>query len=172
MSHFSVLRGRLHAALLGAALVVGVSGPAAAGENWAVYSAPDYGFSMLVPQGVTLVESEGVNGWARLVGTYDGLSLYALTKRGEQASPAEIAAVGIALTGIPASRWATIDSGENQGGWHWYETVEASQNGTVIFGGYGTGPSGSYLLLLQTTESDYIAYRSDYLTWYNSIRLF
>ncbi len=50
--------------------------------------------------------------------------------------------------------------------------VEATSGGRLYIGDYGTGPSGSYLLLLETTESDYNAYRSDYVAWYESITLF
>lgn len=164
------------AAIVCGSFTVGVvpaaTSAAEAQSGWADYRAETYGFSMLVPEGTVLAESEGINGWARLVGRYDGVHLYALTKRGEQATAEEIEAVGIALTGIPESGWRMIDSGRNQGGWNWYRTVEASQGGRLIFGGYGTGPTGSYLLLLETTEADYNANRADYMAWYRSIRLF
>ncbi len=75
------------------------------------------------------------------------------------------------LTGIPASKWKTINKGKNEAGWIWYQTVEASSGGKLVVGDYGTGKKGSYLLILVTTEEDYQVHKSDYHTWYDSIRL-
>ncbi len=61
--------------------------------------------------------------------------------------------------------------GENEAGWIWYRTVEATKNGKLILGDYGTGKKGSYLLLLETTDADYDEYKAEYLKWYQSIRL-
>ena len=159
-------------ALVGIFLAATLFGTAWAGGGWATYRANDYGFSMLVPGGTVLIEREGFHGWGRLTGSYEGVHLYALTKQGEQATEADIEAVGLALTGIPSSRWKTIKSGYNQNGWNWFTTVEATQGGKLFVGDYGTGPSGSYLLLLETTDADYYAHKSDYKAWYNSIMLF
>mgnify|MGYP003335235192 CR=1 FL=1 len=171
MAKQKLLPGK-YLAMLAAFIMAAMGASAWASEDWVTYRASDYGFSMLVPSGTEFVEREGPNGWAELYAEYDGVQLYGLTKRGEQATAAEIEAVGLKITGIPASKWTTINSGKNQNGWKWYETVEASQGDTLIVGDYGTGPSGSYLLLLRTTSSDYRAHKADYISWYNSIRLF
>jgi hypothetical protein len=144
---------------------------ASAQDGWVRYEAEDYGFSMLMPEGTRFVEKEFGDGWAELWAESEGVKFYALTKRGEQATPEEIERVGVKLTGIPADYWEQINEGENEAGWIWYRTVEASRNGVLVLGDYGTGRTGSYLLILQTTESDYAAYESDYETWYKSIRL-
>lgn len=93
-------------------------------------------------------------------------------KRGERATPNELERVGVAVTGIPASGWKQINEGERESGWNWYRTVEASDGRTLALGDYGTGPRGSYLLILVTTERDYVDDEDDYITWYESIRLF
>lgn len=154
------------------AILLLAAGPANADDGWVRYTAEDYGFTMFMPEGTVYAEREGRNGWAELAATYDGVDFYALTKRGEQASAEEIERVGVALTGLPDRYWKTVNSGRHQNGWNWYRTVEASDGDTLIVGDYGTGPSGSYLLIVVTTEDDYFLNKSDYIEWYNSIRLF
>jgi hypothetical protein len=65
-----------------------------------------------------------------------------------------------------------VGRGQNRNGWNWFHTVEAVAGQQLIFGGYGTGPKGSYLVLLQTTVGDYEAHKADYRRWYDSIALF
>jgi len=50
--------------------------------------------------------------------------------------------------------------------------VEATDGTVLLFGVYGTGPKGSYLILLQTTVKDYEEHKADYRKWYDSITLF
>jgi hypothetical protein len=157
--------------LVTALLMIATLTLAAQPDGWVQYRAKEYGFSMLVPQGTRFTEKESAGGWGELWGEHEGVKLYALAKLGEQATPEEIEAVGVKLTGIPASAWTQINEGENQGGWKWYRTVEAVRNGKLIVGDYGTGPKGSYLIILQTTVSDYEENKADYKTWYQSIRL-
>jgi len=140
-------------------------------DGWVKYESKKYGFSMMMPVGTKFVEREYEGGWGELWADSEGVKLYALAKLGEKATPEEIERVGVKLTGIPSSAWKTINKGENEAGWIWYRTVEASKNGKLILGDYGTGSKGSYLLILQTTEDDYDEYESDYEYWYQSIRL-
>ena len=146
-------------------------GAAQASDGWVEYDAKEYGFSMLIPEGAKFSEREYGDGWAELQAEHEGVVLYALTKRGEQASSEEIEKVGVKLTGIPSNNWVTVTKGENTAGWTWYHTVEAGNGGTLYVGDFGVGKQGSYLLILQTTESDYNSYKDDYKTWYQSIRL-
>jgi hypothetical protein len=64
-----------------------------------------------------------------------------------------------------------IDSGKDSKGWKWYRTVKAEHAGTVVFGGYGVGPKGNYLMLLKTTSEDFEKHHDDYKKWYESIIL-
>ena len=41
----------------------------------------------------------------------------------------------------------------------------------MVFGAYGVGAKGNYLLYLETTPADYNAHQADYEKWYESIRL-
>lgn len=141
-------------------------------EGWATYYANEHGFSMLMPVGTQFVETQYGGGWAQLNAEYQGVRFFAMTKLGEYATAAEIEDLGVKLTGIPARYWKQINDGEHEHGWTWFRTVEASNGGKLVVGDYGIGPKGSYLIVLETTESDYRAYRSDYVDWYNSIRLF
>jgi hypothetical protein len=143
---------------------------ATAKEGWVKYEAKEYGFSMLIPEGTKFAEKSYTGGWNELFAEHDGVRLYALAKLGEKASPEDIEKVGVNLTGIPDSAWKTINKGENQGGWIWYRTVEAEKNGKLVIGDYGAATKGSYLILLETTESDYQENKDDYQTWYHSIQ--
>ena len=73
------------------------------------------------------------------------------------------------MTGVDGRHWKVINEGRNENGWNWFVTVEASVNGQLYFGDYGTGPKGSYLLMLRTTERDNRQHESDYKAWYESI---
>lgn len=153
-------------------LALTLSTSAALGEDgWAEYHAEDYGFAMLVPAGAEIEEREWKGGWAGIAGSYQGVELYGLTLAGEKAGPAAIERIGVELTGIAAEHWTVIDEGEDSAGWEWYRTVEAEGESRVVFGGYGVGPAGSYLLILITTADDFELYAADYQEWYESVRL-
>jgi hypothetical protein len=139
-------------------------------QGWATYKSPDYGFSMLIPEGTTTVTKEWGGGWGGFQGTHDGVTVLGVAKLGEQALPADIEKFGIQVTGIPAENWTEVDKGSGDG-WNWYKTVKATKGTELVYGGYGTGPKGSYLLLIITTKSDFTEYRAEYEKWYNSIRL-
>ena len=41
----------------------------------------------------------------------------------------------------------------------------------MVFGAYGVGAKGNFLLYLETTPADYNDHKADYDKWYESIRL-
>lgn len=152
-------------------LTVFASAAGARAQEWREYTAADYGFSMLVPAGTMMATREFGGGWGGLVGEHDGTSVIGVAKLGSQEQAADIEAFGVSVTGIPAARWTLIDEGAGNG-WKWYRTVSAKEGSKQVFGGYGVGPRGSYLLILVTTPEDFGAYRSDFDAWYESIKLF
>ena len=139
--------------------------------DWQNYSATEYGFSMLLPPGVTTKEREWSGGWAGIEAQVESVKLYGLAKLGTQATNAEIEKFAIQTIGIPASAWTQVDQGINQRGWSRYYTFRATQGSKLVFGGYGVGPKGSYLLYLETTPADFAEYRADYEKWYASVIL-
>ena len=143
----------------------------AAWADWKPYSAPSYGFKMLVPAGVTVREREWGGGWGGINANHEGVKLYGLAKLGAKATDAEIEAFAVKTIGIPAGEWKMVDSGTNQRGWNRYKVFRATRGSTLYFGGYGVGPKGNYLLYLETTTADYNAHQADYNAWYESIRL-
>jgi hypothetical protein len=145
---------------------------AADAQEWVEYRSVDYGFSMKVPTGTRLVEKEGRDGWGFLYVMHEGVELFAWAKLGTYATPEEIERFANRVTGTADRQWKLITQGTNQNGWRWFRTAEASDGRTLILCDYGTGPKGSYLLLLKTTEEDYAKHKADYQTWYESIRLF
>lgn len=147
------------------------SASGATAQGWSTYSADDYGFSMLVPEGTTIETKQWKGGWGGLVGESEGVTVIGVAKLGAPESAEDIEAFGVEVTGIPASRWTQIDKGSGNG-WSWYRTVEARDGSKLVFGGYGVGPRGSYLLILVTTPEDFKTYRADYDTWYESIELY
>ncbi len=138
--------------------------------DWSYYDATDYGFKMLVPDAATIEEKE-IDDWGGLYAYYDGIKLWGLAKLGEEASAEEIEKFGVRLAGIPGRYWKEVDSGEGSG-WKWFKTVRAEYDGKVVYGGYGTGRRGSYLLLIKTTEEDFEEYETDYMYWYESVQLY
>jgi hypothetical protein len=155
--------------LIGATLLLLAA--AAGADGWAIYEAKAYGFSMLVPQGVAVREREWSGGWAGVSIQHEGVGLHGLAKLDTRASDEEIEKFAVRTIGIPASAWTQVDQGKNQRGWTRYYTFRATQGSKLVFGGYGAGPKGSYLLYLETTAADFNAYRADYDKWYESIKL-
>ena len=114
---------------------------------------------------------EWAGGWGGLSGEHDGVTVYGVAKLGEPESAKDIEHFGVQLTGIPDEAWTEIDKG-NGNGWKWYRTVKATKGSKLVFGGYGVGPKGSYLMILVTTPSDFKEYQAVYEKWYHSIRLY
>ena len=124
---------------------------------------------MLMPVGTRFTKREYAGGWGELRATSEGVDFMGVARLGEMASAADIERVGVKLTGVDDRHWKVINEGRNENGWNWFVTVEASVNGQLYFGDYGTGPKGSYLLMLRTTERDNRQHESDYKAWYESI---
>ena len=139
--------------------------------GWTIYQAKPYGFSMLIPQGAKVTEHEWGGGWGGLSSQFEGVRLYGQAKLGAKESDDDIEKYALRVIGIPASAWTQIDSGRNQRGWERYRTFSARQGAKLVFGGYGVGRQGNYLLYIETTPEDFQQYRSDYDAWYASIRL-
>ncbi len=144
----------------------------AAADEMQEYRSEKYGFAMRVPADTRLVEREYGDGWGGLYAEVDGVDLFGAARLGSDASPEEIERFGVSLTGISADHWTRIEEGEDRNGWKWYRIVKAEAEGRLIFGGYGTGPKGSYLLVLRTTAGDFAENRADYDEWIRSVRLF
>jgi hypothetical protein len=152
--------------------LVFVLGSAFAAEGWTEYKADEYGFTMQVPKGTQFTEKEGTGGWGELHATHEGVSVYALGKLGAPVDAKEIVAYGVKVTETAADKWKTIDKGADRNGWKWWESVEVTDGNTVVFGGYGVGPKGSYMMLMKTTATDFAAHKADYAKWYESIKLY
>ena len=58
-------------------------------EGWKTYTAKEYGFSMLVPEGTEMKEKEWSDGWGGLYAEHDGVKLWGLAKLGEKATDEE-----------------------------------------------------------------------------------
>jgi hypothetical protein len=140
-------------------------------DDWTTYSAGAYGFSMLAPADAKFAEKEFDGGWGGMHASCEGVELYGLACLGLDASAEDIEKFGVKATGIGAARWEQIDSGKNKNGWRWYRTVMAKDGDKIVFGGYGTGPAGSYLLVLVTTKEDFEEERAAYDKWYASVKL-
>ncbi|MDH4129982.1 MAG: hypothetical protein OEV44_14590 [Spirochaetota bacterium] len=124
---------------------------------------------MFIPKGAKPQEKE-IGKWGGLYVKHDGIELWGLAKLGTKATPAEIEKFGEKITNIPAKFWKNEDEGSGKG-WEWFKSVQAKNDSTVVFGGYGVGPKGSYLLIIKTTSSDLEEHNVEYMKWYNSIKL-
>lgn len=157
---------RPYTALCASALVAS----ALLASGWKQYSSSAYGFKMLVPEGTSVKTKEFGGGWGGIYANSEGVELFGIAKLGTQATDSEIEQFAAEKLGIPSKGWKQIDSGSGRG-WIRYRTFEAVRGSKLYFGGYGIGPKGTYLLVLETTVEDYNEHKSDYLKWYNSVTL-
>ena len=144
---------------------------AAHASDWKYYETKDYGFSMLVPSGAKLQTREWGGGWGGISSNYDGVKFYGLSKLGAKESDADIEKYALNTIGLPASAWTKTDQANNVRGWDRAYVFKANLGSRLVFGMYGVGKKGNYLLYLDTTPGDYMDHKSDYDKWYESIRL-
>lgn len=144
---------------------------AAQASDWKYYETKQYGFSMLVPTGAKLQTREWGGGWGGMKSEYEGISFYGLAKLGPKESDADIEKYALNVIGIPASAWTKVDQATNVRGWDRSYVFKANVGSRLIFGMYGVGKKGNYLLYLDTTPGDYMDHKADYDKWYESIRL-
>lgn len=140
-------------------------------SDWKHYETKPFGFSMLVPTGTRLTEREWGGGWGGLSGRSENVMFYAQAKLGAKETDTDIENYALRIIGIPASAWIKIDQGTNARGWERFATFKANLGSKLYYGMYGVGKKGNYLLYLETTPADYMAYKTDYDKWYESIRL-
>ena len=139
--------------------------------DWKYYETKQYGFSMLVPSGAKLQTREWGGGWGGMSSTFEGVKFYGLAKLGAKESNADIEKYALSVIGIPESAWTKVDQGSNTRGWERYYVFKANVGARLVYGMYGVGKKGNYLLYLDTTPGDYRDHKTDYDKWYESIRL-
>ena len=76
--------------------------------DWKHYESKPFGFSMLVPTGVTVREREWGDGWGGLYAEFEGVKLYGRAKLGPRESDGDIEKYALRIIGIPASAWTRI----------------------------------------------------------------
>lgn len=104
-------------------------------------------------------------------GSHNGVRFHGQAKLGAKESNADIEKYAVNLIGVPAGAWVKVDEVQNTRGWERAQVFKANVGSRLLFGMYGVGPKGNYLLYLDTTPDDYMAYKKDYDKWYESIRL-
>ncbi|MCA9521310.1 MAG: hypothetical protein KC609_10070 [Myxococcales bacterium] len=154
------------------ALALMLVASSASAVTWVQYKSSKYGVAMKLPAGTQMAASEVGGGWAALAAKFGPAKLFAVTKLGVQASPAQIEAFGMKLTGIAGNYWKMIAQGKGEHGWTWYRIYQASNSTHVVWAVLGTGAKGSYLMLLWTTVADATAHTADYKTWAYNVVLF
>ncbi len=143
---------------------------ATARQQWVEYKADKYGFSMLVPKGTKLVAKSRKDGWGVLWAKQGQLVLHGVSKLGKPARVGQIENFGIRYTGIARKHWRVIDQGKHNG-FHWYKTAYASNGKKALVAVYGTGPKGSYLLLMHSSVAHYKKNKAAFKHWYESIKV-
>ena len=154
-------------ALIGGIFALFAASAIAAG--WVKYESKPYGFSMLIPAGTAVKETEQGGEWGGLTAVREGVKLSGLAKLGAKETDEAIEKYAISKIGIPASAWTKVDEGTDANGWSRYRVFKATQGAKLVFGAYGVGPKGNYLLYLETTPADYDAHKDEYDKWYESI---
>ena len=140
-------------------------------SDWKYYESKEYGFSMLVPTGAQLQTKEWGNGWGGISSLHEGVRFQGLAKLGAKESDADIEAYALKVIGVPGSAWTRVDQSGNTRGWDRFQVFRANVGARLLFGLYGVGKKGNYLLYLDTTPGDYMDHKADYDKWYESIRL-
>ena len=159
------------ASRFGVALAALLLSAAAFASDWKYYEAKKYGFSMLVPTGASLATREWGGGWGGISGTSEGVKFHGQAKLGAKESNEDIEKYAVRLIGVPAGAWVKVDQVQNTRGWERAQVFKANVGSRLLFGMYGVGPKGNYLLYLDTTPDDYMTYKKEYDKWYESIRL-
>jgi hypothetical protein len=144
---------------------------AAFASDWKYYETKRYGFSMLVPSGTRLNTREWGGGWGGISGTSEDVKFHGQAKLGAKESNEDIERYAVNLIGVPAGAWVKVDQVQNTRGWERGYVFKANVGSRLLFGMYGVGAKGNYLLYLDTTAEDYMNHKKDYDKWYESIRL-
>ena len=144
---------------------------ATAFADWKNYDSPAYGFSMLIPAGAGVATRESPGGWGGIAGSFEGLRFHGQAKLGAKESNEDIERYAIALIGVPAGAWVKVDQVSGTRGWERGYVFRANVGSRLLFGMYGVGPRGNYLLYLDTTPEDYASHKADFDRWYESITL-
>ena len=144
---------------------------AAALADWKYYETKKYGFSMLVPNGASLRTMEWGGGWGGITGVSEGVKFHGQAKLGAKESNEDIERYALNLIGVPAAQWVKVDQLSNTRGFERAQVFKANVGSRLLFGMYGVGPKGNYLLYLDTTPDDYMSHKKDYDKWYESIRV-
>lgn len=151
-----------------------LSAGTAAADGWQVFKSDRFGFAMLVAPGTAWVAQDFGDGWGGMRAQKGVLAFVGIVRLDRFASPAELERSAITVTKVPAGAWRKTDEGRNANGWKWWRTYRASLTAKerVIFAVLGTGKRGSYMLLLETSESDFAAHEALYEQWYRSLTLY
>jgi len=144
---------------------------ASALADWKYYEAKKYGFSRMVAEGASLSTREYSGGWGGISGSSEGVKFHGQAKLGAKESNEDIEKYAVNLIGVPASAWVKTDQLTNTRGWERGYVFKANVGSRMLFGMYGVGAKGNYLLYLDTTPDDYMNHKKDYDKWYESIRL-
>jgi hypothetical protein len=123
---------------------------ASAADGWDTFHNEEFGFSMPVPDGMTL-KGLRLGKWGGLHGRVDGAEVWAIGRLGEQVPRETIEAFGVGITKVPGKYWLVVDSKEKTGGWTWFRVAVATNGKDVLWAKYGTGPKGSYLVVVKST---------------------
>lgn len=147
------------------------TGQAKKKRPWVEHHSDKYGISMKVPRGTVFKGKEWKGGWGGIHANYWGVQLWGIAHLGKKHPPGVIETFGAVVTGIPFKQWKIIDKGEGKNGFEWYKAARAQKGKHVVFGLYGVGPRGSYLLVLRTTQKSLARDKEAYLRWYRSIKV-
>jgi hypothetical protein len=143
-------------------------------DGWQVFKSDRFGFAMLVAPGTAWAAQDWGGGWGGMRAQRGELVFLGIVKMGSFATPAVLERDAIAVTKVPGPAWQKTDEGRNANGWKWWRTYKARLAGQerVLFAVLGTGPRGSYMLLLETSEGDFARNAALYDQWYRSLTLY
>jgi hypothetical protein len=152
---------------------------AAVAQSWSVFKSDRFGFAMLVAPGTKWAARDFGDGWGGIAAERGVLQFFALTKMSSWPEADAMERAAVRLTNIPSAQWRLVDDGNGRtnglgaSGWkRWRTYLAHGPNGRMVYAVLGHGSRGAYLLLLGTTQADYLAHERQYQQWYASLTLY
>lgn len=128
----------------------------------------DYKFDMSIPQDFQFKLLE-TNGYAKIEGynTLTDTKIYAYAFTGEEYTRANIANFGIEESGVKEGEWEKVDDGEDENGFAWWDTYEASAGAEVIYAVIAKNKYNPihYLFFAQAMPESFEKNAEQYIEW-------
>lgn len=140
-------------------------------NGWHRHRAKRLGFSLLVPNGASIVDRRWPGGWVGLMAAHRRARIFGVALPGKKNTAAQIRALGERISGIEHRHWTVNKTYKAQNGWVWYSVARAASGDKVALAVYGLGRKGSYLMVLVTSKANARRQRIALARWTRLVKL-